>query len=177
MQVKELSISGVFLITPEVFYDERGSFFESFNHANFEKAVNRKVAFFQDNHSISKKGVIRGLHFQLKHQQGKLIRVVKGKIFDVAIDIRKDSPTYGCWLGEIISAKNKKQLWIPEGFAHGFQVLSSSAELVYKTTDYYFAQFERTILWNDKDLNILWPIKTQPILSNKDQSGVNFCEI
>jgi dTDP-4-dehydrorhamnose 3,5-epimerase len=155
---------------PMVFADTRGFFFESFNQKQFETAIGRTVPFVQDNHSHSKKNVIRGMHYQIQHPQGKLVRVVVGSVFDVAVDIRKYSPTFSHWVGEILSAENKKQLWIPEGFAHGFLVLSESAEFLYKTTDYWAPEFERTILWNDPALAIHWP-GDNPILSAKDQSG------
>jgi len=171
MKATPLSIPDVFLIEPQVFGDERGFFFESFNHVNFEQAIGRPVKFVQDNHSKSSKGVLRGLHFQHPHPQGKLVRVTQGEVFDVAVDIRQDSPTYGCWVGEILSADNKKQLWIPEGLAHGFLVLSDTAEFLYKTTDYYAPAHEQCIRWDDPALGIAWPIVEPPRLSSKDQLG------
>jgi dTDP-4-dehydrorhamnose 3,5-epimerase len=166
-----LAIPDVFLIEPQVFGDDRGFFFESFNHAKFEQAIGRKVQFVQDNHSKSSKNVLRGLHYQTQHPQGKLVRVTQGEVFDVAVDIRPESPTYGKWVAETLSADNKKQLWIPEGFAHGFLVLSETAEFLYKTTDYYFPEHERCIAWNDTRLAIQWPLKDKPSLSSKDSKG------
>ena len=156
MKVTDTKIPDVKIIEPTVFEDERGFFFESFNHKKFEAAIGRKVTFVQDNHSKSRKGVLRGLHYQLPpHAQGKLVRVVQGEVFDVAVDIRKSSPTFGHWVAETLSAENKKQLWIPEGFAHGFLTLSETAEFLYKTTDYYAPVFEKSIHWNDQFFNIL----------------------
>jgi dTDP-4-dehydrorhamnose 3,5-epimerase len=166
-----LAIPDVFLIEPQVFGDDRGFFFESFNHAKFEQAIGRKVQFVQDNHSKSSKNVLRGMHYQTQHPQGKLVRVTQGEVFDVAVDIRPESPTYGKWVAETLSADNKKQLWIPEGFAHGFLVLSETAEFLYKTTDYYFPEHERCIVWNDTQLAIHWPLKDKPSLSSKDSKG------
>jgi len=172
MEVIPLAIPEVLLIEPRVFADARGFFFESYNHRRFETAIGRSVCFVQDNHSCSVNNVLRGLHYQISQPQGKLVRVVQGEVFDVAVDIRKNSPTFGRWVGEVLSAANKRQLWIPEGFAHGFLVLSESAEFLYKTTDYYAPQFERTILWNDPSLAIRWPIAgSEPILSGKDLQG------
>ena len=168
MKVTPTTIPDVLLIKPKVFGDERGFFFESFNQKVFEQATGLKVAFVQDNHSKSARNVLRGLHYQAIHPQGKLIRVVQGEVFDVAVDIRKDSKTFGEWVGEILSAENKKQLWIPPGFAHGFLTLSESAEFLYKTTDYYVPEFERCIAWNDPKLGINWPLTAPPILSGKD---------
>lgn len=174
MKAIPLAIPDVFLIESQIFGDDRGFFFESFNHAKFEQAIGRKVTFVQDNHSKSAKGVLRGLHYQDPKPQGKLVRVTQGEVFDVAVDIRKDSPTYGKWVGEVLSADNKKQLWIPEGLAHGFLVLSDTAEFLYKTTDYYAPEYERCILWNDPDLKIKWPLHGLPKLSSKDQNGLSF---
>ena len=171
MKATPLAIADVLLIEPKVFADDRGFFFESFNQQQFETAVGRNVHFVQDNHSRSGRHVLRGLHYQIQQPQGKLIRVVQGEVFDVAVDIRKSSPTFGCWVGEILSADNKKQMWIPEGLAHGFLVLSESAEFLYKTTDYWKPEFERILLWNDPTLAIHWPINTPPVLSEKDQLG------
>ena len=154
-----------------MFGDERGFFFESFSQAQFEAAVGRKVNFVQDNHSKSAKGVLRGLHYQIKQPQGKLVRVVAGEVFDVAVDLRRSSPTFGKWVGVILSVENKKQLWVPEGFAHGFVTLSESAEFLYKTTDYYAPEFERCIRWDDPSVAIDWTLTTQPSLSGKDQLG------
>jgi dTDP-4-dehydrorhamnose 3,5-epimerase len=154
-----------------VFGDDRGFFFESFNQAKFEAAIGRPVSFVQDNHSRSVKNVLRGLHYQIQQPQGKLVRVVQGEVFDVAVDLRKSSPTFGQWVGEILSAESKRQLWVPEGFAHGFVVLSDTAEFLYKTTDYYAPAHERSIAWNDPAIAIQWPIDGEPALSAKDQQG------
>jgi dTDP-4-dehydrorhamnose 3,5-epimerase len=171
MKATPLAIPEVLLIEPRVFGDDRGFFFESFNQRQFDEAIGRPVAFVQDNHSRSAKNVLRGLHYQIKQPQGKLVRVVKGEVFDVAVDIRKSSPTFGQWVGEILSADNKKQLWVPPGFAHGFVTLSESAEFLYKTTDYYSPDFERCIRWDDLELGIQWPLAGEPVLSAKDQNG------
>jgi len=175
MKVTDTKIPDVKIIEPTVFEDERGFFFESFNNAKFEEAIGRCVTFVQDNHSKSSKGVLRGLHYQLApNAQGKLVRVVQGEVFDVAVDIRKSSPTYGQSVAEILSAENKKQLWIPEGFAHGFLTLSDTAEFLYSVTGYYAQDSERCILWNDPDLDIQWPACISPLLSAKDARGGNF---
>lgn len=177
MQVIDTKIPDVKIIEPTVFEDARGFFFESFNHRKFEEIIGCKVTFVQDNHSKSIKGVLRGLHYQLPpHAQGKLVRVVHGKVFDVAVDIRKSSPSFGQWVGEVLSAENRKQLWIPEGFAHGFLTLSESAEFLYKTTDYYSSKHERIIHWNDPTLNIEWAIAEVlvPLVSNKDALARQF---
>ncbi|MBA4697694.1 MAG: dTDP-4-dehydrorhamnose 3,5-epimerase [Legionella sp.] len=171
MNVTQLALPGVLLIEPTLFEDHRGFFFESFNHRRFESAVGKSVHFVQDNHSYSKQHVLRGLHYQIQQPQGKLVRVVSGELLDVAVDIRKNSPTFGQWVSAVLSAENKKQLWVPEGFAHGFVVLSSAAELLYKTTDYWHAQHERCIVWNDPDLNIDWQIRVTPTLTDKDAQG------
>lgn len=171
MKATPLAIPDVFLIEPTVFGDDRGFFFESFNQARFEAAIGCEVSFVQDNHSRSARGVLRGLHYQIQQPQGKLVRVVQGEVFDVAVDLRQSSPTFGKWVGEILSAENKKQLWIPEGFAHGFVVLSDSADFLYKTTDYWAPQHERCIIWNDPDLEIDWHFESTPILSAKDAQG------
>lgn len=176
MKAAPLAIPDVVLIEPKVFGDERGFFFESFNQTLFEAAVGKPVQFVQDNHSRSVKNVLRGLHYQIQHPQGKLVRVVQGEVFDVAVDIRKSSKTFGQWVGEILSAENKRQIWIPEGFAHGFVVLSETAEFLYKTTEYYAPAHERCILWNDPALQIEWPAGIQPILSTKDAQGKPFNE-
>lgn len=164
----ETDIPDVKIIKPTVFGDERGFFFESFNARAFNAAVGHAVEFVQDNHSKSSKGVLRGLHYQILQPQGKLVRVVEGKVFDVAVDIRKSSPTFGQWVGVTLSAENKKQLWVPEGFAHGFITLSDSADFLYKTTNYYAPEFERSIIWNDPSINIHWPVGVDPLLSAKD---------
>ena len=176
MKATPLAIPDVVLIEPKVFGDERGFFFESFNQARFEEALGKSVQFVQDNHSRSAKHVLRGLHYQIQQPQGKLVRVVQGEVFDVAVDLRKRSKTFGQWVGEILSAENKRQLWIPEGFAHGFVVLSDTAEFLYKTTDYYAPAHERCILWNDETLAIHWPAGIQPILSAKDAQGKAFVD-
>lgn len=176
MKAAPLAIPDVILIEPKVFGDERGFFFESFNQAQFEQAIGKSVQFVQDNHSRSAKHVLRGLHYQIQQPQGKLVRVVQGEVFDVAVDLRKRSKTFGQWVGEILSAENKRQLWIPEGFAHGFVVLSDTAEFLYKTTDYYAPAHERCILWNDETLAIHWPAGIQPILSAKDAQGKAFVD-
>lgn len=171
MKVVETSIPDVLIIEPKVFGDERGFFYESFNAAAFEAATRLKRQFVQDNHSKSQRGVLRGLHYQIQQPQGKLVRVVAGEVFDVAVDLRKSSPSFGRWFGTHLSAQNQRQLWIPEGFAHGFVVLSESAEFLYKTTDYYAPKHERSLLWNDPALGIQWPIDEAPQLSAKDQAG------
>lgn len=176
MKVTSFAIPEVVLIEPKVFGDERGFFFESFNQARFEETVGRKINFVQDNHSRSMKNVLRGLHYQIQQPQGKLVRVVQGEVFDVAVDLRKSSPTFGRWVGQVLSAENKHQLWIPEGFAHGFVVLSDTAEFLYKTTDYYAPAHERCLLWNDPVLNIQWPPGIVPVLSAKDTQGKPFNE-
>jgi len=173
MKVTALSIEDVLVIEPKIFKDERGFFFESFNQEKFNNATSLSPLFVQENHSKSSKGVLRGLHFQLAPvAQDKLIRVVQGEVFDVAIDIRKDSPTFGHWVSQILSDNNKKQLWIPKGFAHGFLVLSETADLVYKTTAFYDQNNERCIHWDDPELQIKWPIiGVNPIISSKDSQG------
>ena len=175
MKASPLKIPDVLLIEPKVFGDERGYFFESFNQAAFNQAVGYEIQFVQDNHSKSQKGVLRGLHYQLPPKaQGKLVRVIQGEVFDVAVDIRKDSATFGQWVGEVLSAENKRQLWIPAGFAHGFITLSDTAEFLYKTTDYYAPEYERYLAWNDPDIGINWPLDQPPVLSGKDQQGQAF---
>ena len=172
MKATPLAIPDVVLIELKVFGDERGLFFESFNQAQFEKAIGKPVQFVQDNHSRSVRNVLRGLHYQNQQPQGKLVRVVQGEVFDVAVDLRKSSKTFGHWVGQILSSENKQQLWIPPGFAHGFAVLSESAEFLYKTTGYYAPAFERCIAWNDAAICISWPNGLQPQLSAKDQAGL-----
>lgn len=175
MKVTPLAIPEVLLIEPRVFGDARGFFFESFNQAEFDVALGRSCRFVQDNHSRSSRGVLRGLHYQLGRPQGKLVRVTSGEIFDVAVDIRKSSPTLGRWVGVNLKAENKQQLWIPEGFAHGFLVLSESAEVLYKTTDYWASEAERCIAWDDSTLAIAWPLDgITPMLSDRDRAGVAF---
>jgi len=176
MKAIPLAIPDVVLIEPQVFGDERGFFFGSFNQAQIEAAVGKPVQFVQDNHSRSVKNVLRGLYYQIQQPQGKLVRVVQGEVFDVAVDLRKSSETFGQWVGEILSAENKRQLWVPEGFAHGFVVLSDTAEFLYKTTDYYAPVHERCILWYDPTLRIQWPDGIQPILSAKDAQGQLFAQ-
>lgn len=177
MQVTRLAIPDVVLLEPKVFGDERGFFFESFNRQAFKDAAGLDPDFVQDNHSRSVKGVLRGLHYQLPPKaQGKLVRVVAGKVFDVAVDIRKGSPTFGKWVGEVLSAENKRQLWIPPGFAHGFLTLSEAAEFLYKTTDYYSPAHERCIRWDDPEIAVKWPVEAPPSLSGKDRRGANFAE-
>lgn len=174
MKATKLSIPDVILFESKVFGDERGFFFESFNLRQFEEVVGRTVSFVQDNHSRSVKNVLRGLHYQIQQPQGKLVRVVQGEVFDVAVDLRKSSATFGQWAGAYLSAENKQQLWVPEGFAHGFVVLSETAEFLYKTTDYYAPEYERCIRWDDSILNIDWPEDIHPQLSNKDSKGLSF---
>ena len=176
MKVSALAIPEVKLIEPRVFGDARGFFFESFNHALFEAAIGRPVSFVQDNHSRSAHNVLRGLHYQIHQPQGKLVRVVEGAVFDVAVDIRRSAPTFGRWVGEVLSAENHRQLWVPEGFAHGFLVLTETAEFLYKTTDYYAPTHERCIAWNDSDLAIQWPLSVPPALSAKDAQGLKLAE-
>ncbi|WP_131782170.1 dTDP-4-dehydrorhamnose 3,5-epimerase [Legionella gresilensis] len=176
MKATRLKIPDVILLQPKVFEDARGFFFESFNQAHFEEIIGRSVRFVQDNHSRSGKNVLRGLHYQIKQAQGKLVRVTSGAIFDVAVDIRASSSTFGQWVSEILSAENKKQLWVPEGFAHGFVVLSETAEVLYKTTDYWAPEHERCIKWDDVDLAIDWPTDEQPQISQKDGQGLPLCK-
>jgi dTDP-4-dehydrorhamnose 3,5-epimerase len=170
-KVTQTPLAGVLVLEPKVFGDARGFFFESFNARDFEQATGLRETFVQDNHSKSAKGVLRGLHYQVQHAQGKLVRVTQGAVFDVAVDIRQGSPTFGQWFGLELSAENKKQLWIPAGLAHGFLVTSDSAEFLYKTTDYYHPEFERSIVWNDPDMAIQWPLQlldSAPLLAAKD---------
>jgi dTDP-4-dehydrorhamnose 3,5-epimerase len=177
MKVTDTKIPEVKVIEPTVFEDERGFFYESFNHKKFEEAIGYSVTFVQDNHSKSSKGVLRGLHYQLPpYAQGKLVRVVHGETCDVAVDICKSSPTFGQWVEETLSAANKKQLWIPEGFAHGFLTLSETAEFLYKTTDYYAPKSERCIRWDDVTLGISWSADGQPTVSTKDKKAASFLE-
>ncbi|MBK1672489.1 dTDP-4-dehydrorhamnose 3,5-epimerase [Ectothiorhodospira shaposhnikovii] len=174
MHAQPLAIPDVVLFTPRVFGDERGFFFESFNARAFEQATGIRPDFVQDNHSRSARGVLRGLHYQLPpHAQGKLVRVVQGEVFDVAVDIRRNSPTFGQWVGATLSAENRQQLWIPEGFAHGFITLSESAEFLYKTTNFYAPGSERCIAWDDPVLGIQWPFEASPSLSDKDRQGLS----
>ena len=172
MKVTPTAIPEVLAIEPRAFSDSRGFFYESFNARTFRELTGLEPHFVQDNHTRSRKNVLRGLHYQIKQPQGKLVRVVAGEVFDVAVDIRKNSPTFGRWVGQILSAENMRQLWIPVGFAHGFVVLSASADFLYKTTDYWAAEHERCIAWNDPDLAVDWPISEPPILSPKDGVGL-----
>lgn len=177
MKIIDTSIADIKIIEPAVFGDERGFFYESFNQQRFEQVIGRSVNFVQDNHSKSVKGVLRGLHYQLPpHPQAKLVRCVAGEVFDVAVDIRKNSPSYGQWVGVLLSEQNKRQLWIPEGFAHGFLVLSDTAEFLYKTTDYWFKDLERSIRWNDSELAIGWPLTEGLSLSAKDLDAPLFSD-
>ena len=178
MKATPCKIADVLLIEPKVFGDERGFFYESFNERAFNEATGKEWKFVQDNHSKSSRGVLRGLHYQVVQPQGKLVRVVAGEVFDVAVDIRKDSPTYGQWVGEILSATNNRQLWVPPGLAHGFVVLSDAAEFLYKTTDFYAPAHERCIAWNDITLSIAWPdLGVAPTLSAKDAMGMAFTDV
>ncbi|NDY74515.1 dTDP-4-dehydrorhamnose 3,5-epimerase [Desulfobacter hydrogenophilus] len=175
MKYTELAIPDVVLMEPNVFGDHRGFFMETFREDEFNEKV-RSVRFVQDNHSMSRKGILRGLHYQIEHPQGKLVRVIQGQVFDVAVDIRKSSPYFGQWVGEILTEENNRMLWVPPGFAHGFYVLSDTAQFIYKCTDYYAPKFERSILWSDQTIGIQWPgiEKQTPVLSQKDEQGVRF---
>lgn len=179
MKVTPTSIPDVLVIEPKVFVDDRGAFFESYNQQRFSEAIGREINFIQDNESISNQAILRGLHYQVVRPQGKLVRVSEGEVFDVAVDIRRKSPTFGQWVGENLSAENNKQLWIPEGFAHGFLVLSDSARFHYKVTDYWYPEYERCMRFDDPEINIRWPnvpyefpIALSPILSAKDKEGL-----
>jgi dTDP-4-dehydrorhamnose 3,5-epimerase len=175
--VMPTAIPDVLIIEPKVFGDDRGWFFESFNEKDFSAVLGHSVAFVQDNHSSSKKGVLRGLHYQMEQTQGKLVRVCHGAVFDVVVDLRQSSSTFGQWVAVELSAENKKQLWVPPGFAHGFLVVSETAEFLYKTTDYWHAASEKCIVWNDPHLNIQWPdIAISPVLNPKDAAGLNWSE-
>ncbi|SDC66160.1 dTDP-4-dehydrorhamnose 3,5-epimerase [Paraburkholderia lycopersici] len=169
--VTATSLPEVKIIEPKVFGDARGFFYESFNAREFAEQVEANVEFVQDNHSRSAKGVLRGLHYQIEHAQGKLVRVVEGEVFDVAVDVRRLSPNFGKWVGVRLSSDNHRQLWVPPGFAHGFVVLSGSAQFLYKTTDYWFPEHERCIVWNDPEIGIDWPIDFEPVLAAKDAAG------
>ncbi|EJG1083043.1 dTDP-4-dehydrorhamnose 3,5-epimerase [Vibrio parahaemolyticus] len=174
MKIIDTKIPEVKIIEPTVFGDERGFFMETWNQKRFEELVTgRPTQFVQDNHSKSKKGILRGLHYQTENTQGKLVRVVAGEVFDVAVDLRRGSPTFGLWVGEYLSAENKRQLWVPEGFAHGFYVTSEEAEFVYKCTDYYNPKAEISIKWDDSNIGIKWPLKEQPVTSPKDSDGIS----
>ena len=174
MKIIKTKIPDVLILEPKVFGDDRGFFFESFNEQALLAQAGITTRFVQDNHSKSAKNVLRGLHYQIKQPQGKLVRVVVGEVFDVAVDLRRGSPNFGAWVGIHLSAENKRQFWVPPGFAHGFLVLSAAAEFLYKTTDYYAPEYERSLLWNDPELEIDWPLEGDPILSVKDQAGVRF---
>jgi dTDP-4-dehydrorhamnose 3,5-epimerase len=171
MNVVQTEVPGVLILEPKVFGDERGFFLESFNLREFERATGVRVDFVQDNHSRSGRGVLRGLHYQISQPQGKLVRVVAGEVFDVAVDLRRSSPTFGRWTGTRLSAENKRMMWIPPGFAHGFLVLSESADFLYKTTAYYAPEHERCLLWNDPEVGIRWPLEGDPVLAQKDRTG------
>ncbi len=174
MHIIQTAIPDVLILEPKVFGDERGFFYESFNARAFSEATGLNPNFVQDNHSRSQRGVLRGLHYQVEQAQGKLVRVTAGEVYDVAVDLRRQSPTFGQWVGAHLSAENKRQLWVPEGFAHGFLVLSEFAEFLYKTTDYYAPAHERCIRWDDPKLAIAWPLQGEPRLSAKDQQGLSF---
>lgn len=176
MKVIRTAIEDVLIIEPQVFGDERGFFLESYNEKRWQEMTGLTKPFVQDNHSRSGKGVLRGIHYQIKQPQGKLVRVVSGEVFDVAVDLRKNSETFGNWVSVLLTAENKKQLWIPEGFGHGFLVVSENADFLYKTTDYYSPENERCIVWNDEQLNINWPQDIEPQLSAKDAAGVRFAD-
>jgi dTDP-4-dehydrorhamnose 3,5-epimerase len=174
--VTPTAIPDVLLLEPKVFSDDRGYFFESYNARDFQGATGLQLDFVQDNHSMSTRGVLRGLHYQIRHPQGKLLRAVQGSVFDVAVDLRKSSPTFGQWTGAILSAENRRQLWIPPGFAHGFLALSDMAEVLYKITDYWYPEHERTLLWKDPGLAIGWPLDGAPQLAPKDVAGALFAD-
>lgn len=176
MKVIPTAIDGLLVIEPTVFGDDRGFFYESFNQRRFEDLTGVKADFVQDNHSRSARNVLRGLHYQIQQAQGKLVRVTSGSVFDVAVDLRKSSPTFGKWYGLELSAENKRQFWIPSGFAHGFVVTSEHAEFLYKTTDYYAPEHERALIWNDPAIGIEWPLDAEPLLSGKDQKGLKLAE-
>jgi len=174
--VTPTALPDVLVLEPKVFGDDRGFFFESFNQRDFAQATGLDVHFVQDNHSRSAKGVLRGLHYQIQHPQGKLVRVTQGEVFDVTVDLRRSSSHFGQWVGVVLSADNKRQLWIPPGFAHGFVVTSESAECLYKTTDYWYPEHERSLLWNDPSIRVKWPNKGEPKLAAKDAAGKSLQE-
>ncbi len=176
MNIRATAIPDVLLVEPTVFGDDRGFFFESYNEKKWEELTGLKTRFVQDNHSRSAKGVLRGIHYQIQQAQGKLVRAVVGEVFDVAVDLRRSSPTFGQWVGERLSAENKKSLWVPEGFGHGFLVLSDVAEFLYRTTDFYAPEHERCIAWNDPEIGIDWPLTGKPLLSEKDTKGDLFSD-
>jgi len=177
VQVIPTHLPGVLILEPKVFGDARGFFFESFNARDFAAATGVDTPFVQDNHSRSVRGVLRGIHYQIQHPQGKLVRVIHGEVFDVAVDLRRSSPTFGKWTGVVLSAENRRHLWVPPGFGHGFLVTSAAAEFLYKTTDYWHPEFERTLLWNDPTVGVRWPVGGAPTLSAKDAAGAAFREI
>jgi dTDP-4-dehydrorhamnose 3,5-epimerase len=174
MQIVEKALNGVVLLEPKVFGDERGFFMETFNERVFRELTGVTLDFVQDNHSRSARNVLRGLHYQIQQPQGKLVRAVSGSVFDVAVDMRRSSPTYGQWFGAELTAQNKRQLWVPPGFAHGFVVMSDTADFLYKTTDYWAPEFERSLAWNDPTVGVAWPMEGEPLLSAKDKSGAAF---
>jgi dTDP-4-dehydrorhamnose 3,5-epimerase len=176
MKVIGTKIPDVLLLEPRAFGDQRGFFLESWNAREFQSAIKSDTTFVQDNHSRSVRGVLRGLHYQIRQPQGKLIRVVRGRVFDVAVDLRKSKPTFGRWVGHELSEENHRQLWIPAGFAHGFLVLSDFADVLYKATDYYAPEHERCIIWNDPQIGIDWPLDSEPLLSAKDGLGLAFAK-
>ncbi|BCQ51700.1 dTDP-4-dehydrorhamnose 3,5-epimerase [Burkholderia gladioli] len=176
IQVSATALPEVKIIEPKVFGDARGYFFESFNAREFEEQVAPGVVFLQDNHSRSARGVLRGLHYQIEHAQGKLVRVVEGSVFDVAVDIRRDSPRFGQWTGYVLSAENQRQMWVPPGFAHGFLTLSEAAQFLYKTTDYWYPEHERCIRWDDPEIGIEWPFDGEPMLAAKDAAGLSLAQ-
>ncbi|OGU15803.1 MAG: dTDP-4-dehydrorhamnose 3,5-epimerase [Geobacteraceae bacterium GWC2_53_11] len=176
MKIISTNIPDVLIIEPAIYGDDRGFFYESFNQKQWHEATGLNTTFVQDNHSRSSKSVLRGLHYQLQNPQGKLVRATVGEVYDVAVDMRQKSPTFGQWVGVTLSAENKRQLWVPEGFAHGFVVVSDVAEFLYKTTDYWYPEFERSIIWNDPQLAIKWPVEGEPSLAKKDAHGLSFAE-
>jgi dTDP-4-dehydrorhamnose 3,5-epimerase len=174
MKITETAIPEVLLVEPTVFGDDRGFFYESYNAKKWQELTGLQTTFVQDNHSRSAKNVLRGIHYQIQQSQGKLVRVVAGEVFDVAVDLRQSAPTFGQWVGERLSAENKKSLWVPEGFGHAFLVLSDSAEFLYRTTDFYAPEYERCIAWNDPEIGVDWPLDGEPLLSEKDANGTAF---
>ena len=176
MKVIETDIPGVLILEPKVYRDSRGHFFESYNRRTFREATGVDVEFVQDNESLSSRNVLRGLHYQIRQPQGKLVRVVAGEIYDVAVDLRRSSPTFGKWTSAILSSGVRPMIWIPQGFAHGFLVLSEQAIIIYKTTDYYAPEHERTLAWNDRSVGVLWPLEGSPLLSDKDGRGTALAE-
>lgn len=176
MKIIPSSIPDVLIIEPTVYGDDRGFFYESFNQKLWNEHTGLNTVFVQDNHSRSVKNVLRGLHYQIQHPQGKLVRATIGEVYDVVVDIRKNSPTFGQWVGTVLSSENKRMLWVPEGFAHGFLVCSDTAEFQYKTTDYWYPEHERSLLWNDPQLSIKWPLSTEPMLAKKDAAGTLFAQ-